>query len=53
MTNARTRQKLTHEGAEHGVDPSEPIFTHLTIGPKTGKKGRVSADHDKYLYGKP
>ena len=50
LTGARTRQKLTHEGAEHGVDPSEPIFTHLTMSPKTGKKGRVSVDHDKYLY---
>ena len=53
LTNARTRQKLTHDAEEHGIDPSEPIFTHLTIGPKTGKKGRVSVDHDKYLYGKP
>ena len=53
LTNARTRQKLTHDEEEHGIDPNEPIFTHLTIGPKTGKKGRVSVDHDKYLYGKP
>ena len=50
LTNARTRQKLTHDEEEHGIDPSEPIFTHPAIGPKTGKKGRVSVDHDKYLY---
>jgi hypothetical protein len=52
LINARKPGKLNRD-AEHGIDPNEPIFTHLTIGPKTGKKGRVSADHDKYLYGKP
>ena len=53
LTNARTRQKLTHDEEEHGIDPSEPIFTHLTIGPKTGKKTQWSVDHDKILYSKP
>jgi hypothetical protein len=38
---------------EDVIDPNDPIFTHLTIGSKTGKKTRVSVDHDKYLYGKP
>jgi len=35
------------------VYPNDPIFTHLTIAPKTGKKGRASVEHDKYLYSKP
>ena len=35
------------------VYPNDPIFTNLTIAPKTGKKRRVSVDHDKYLYSKP
>jgi len=50
---AKTREQFTRGEEEDRIDPNEPIFAHLTIGPKTGKKGRVSVDHDKYLYGKP
>ena len=50
---AKTREQFTRVKEEDRIDPNEPIFTHLTIGPKTGKKGRVSVDHDKYLYSRP
>ena len=49
----KTREQFTRCGEEDRIDPNEPIFTHLTIAPKTSKKGRVSVDHDKYLYGRP
>lgn len=48
----KTGEQFVRGKEEDRIDPNEPIFTHLTIAPKTGKKGRVSVDHDKYLYGK-
>ena len=48
----KTREQFTPGREEDRIDPNEPIFANLTIAPKTGKKGRVSVDHDKILYGK-
>ena len=35
------------------VYSDDPIFTRLTIAPKTGRKERGSVEHDKVLYDKP
>ena len=50
---AKTREQFTRGREEDRIDPNEPIFTHLTIAPKTGKKTQWSVDHDKILYSKP